>query len=142
MKIKLLNDRAQIPSRGSDDAAGYDIYAANICAVDIAPGTCEKIPTGIATEIPNGYYVAIFPRSGAATKRGLRLANCVGVIDSDYRGEWFIPIYNDSDKIQRIYAGDRIAQAILMKYETTDFEVSVELSETERNDGGFGHSGR
>lgn len=142
MKIKLLNERAQIPSRGSENAAGYDLYSASDHAIDIAPGTCEKIPTGIATEIPDGYYAAVFPRSGLATKQGLRLANCVAVIDSDYRGEWFIPIYNDSNKIQRVYAGDRIAQAVIMKYETMDFEVVSELNDTERGDGGFGHSGR
>ena len=83
----------------------------------------------------------MFPRSGLATKQGLRLANCVAVIDSDYRGEWFIPIYNDSDETRWVLCGDRIAQAVIMPYISVDFEVVDELDDTERGEGGFGHTG-
>ena len=141
MKIKFLNDRAKTPTRGSISAAGYDLYSANLETITIPPHTTAKIPTGIATELPEGYFAAVFPRSGLATKQGLRLANCVAVIDSDYRGEWFIPIYNDSDETRWVLCGDRIAQAVIMPYISVDFEVVDELDDTERGEGGFGHTG-
>ena len=141
MRIKLLNDLAKIPTRGSVDAAGYDLYCAGINTITIQPNETVKIPTGIATEIPEGYFGAVFPRSGLATKQGLRLANCVAVIDSDYRGEWLIPLHNDSEETRYVQAGDRIAQVVFLPYATFDFETVDSLDETERGDGGFGHSG-
>lgn len=141
MNIKLLNDRAIIPTRGSDEAAGYDLYSAGPDIITIEPGETFKIPTGIATEIPKGIFGAVFPRSGLATKQGLRLANCVAVIDSDYRGEWFIPIYNDSSEPRVIKQGDRIAQVVFIPYFSTDLTVVDELNETKRGDGGFGSTG-
>ena len=139
MKIKLLSDKAMIPYRGSEEAAGYDLYS--IDSVDINPGECKLISTGIAIQLPSGYFGAIFPRSGTAVKRGLRLANCVGVIDSDYRGEVKVPLYNDSQEVQPVEQGERIAQLIILPYATVSFEVVDELSDTIRGNGGFNSTG-
>ena len=139
MKIKLLSDKAMIPYRGSEEAAGYDLYS--IDSVDINPGECKLISTGIAIQLPSGYFGAIFPRSGSAVKRGLRLANCVGVIDSDYRGEVKVPLYNDSQEVQPVEQGERIAQLIILPYATVSFEVVDELSDTIRGNGGFNSTG-
>lgn len=139
MKIKLLSDKAMIPYRGSEEAAGYDLYS--IDSVDINPGDCKLISTGIAIQLPNGYFGAIFPRSGTAVKRGLRLANCVGVIDSDYRGEVKVPLYNDSQEVQPVEQGERIAQLIILPYATVSFEVVDELTDTIRGNGGFNSTG-
>ena len=139
MKIKLLSDKAMIPYRGSEEAAGYDLYS--IDSVDINPGECKLISTGIAIQLPSGYFGAIFPRSGTAVKRGLRLANCVGVIDSDYRGEIKVPLYNDSQEVQPVEQGERIAQLIILPYATVSFEVVDELTDTVRGNGGFNSTG-
>lgn len=139
MKIKLLSDKAMIPYRGSEEAAGYDLYSTD--STDINPGECKLISTGIAMQLPNGYFGAIFPRSGTAVKRGLRLANCVGVIDSDYRGEVKVPLYNDSQEIQTVEQGERIAQLIILPYATVSFEVVDELTDTIRGNGGFNSTG-
>ena len=98
IKIKRLNKNAMIPTRSSKGSAGYDLYACLDCdKIEIKPHTNIKIGTGIALEVPVGYFAGIFARSGIATKQSLRPANCVGIIDSDYRGEYFIPLFNDSD---------------------------------------------
>ncbi len=141
MKIKRLADHAMLPTRGSASAAGFDIYSANTEPIDIAPNRMVKIPTGFATEIPEGYFAAIFPRSGMATKQGLRLANCVAVIDSDYRGEWLVPLYNDSPDIQTVEPGTRIAQFVIIPYIAPNFELVDSLEDTERGAGGFGSTG-
>ena len=142
MRIKFLNDRAQMPTNGSKYAAGYDLYAANENPVIVYPGTCEKIGTGLAMEIPVGFFGAIFARSGLATKQGLRPANCVGVIDSDYRGEVIVAIHNDSNESRQIAPGERIAQLVLLPYGIVDcFEVVDELEDTDRGEGGFGSTG-
>lgn len=140
LKIKLLDKNATTPTRGSEDAAGYDLYAAE--EKMIQPGTVEKISTGIAMELPQYTFGAIYPRSGISAKQGLRLANCVGVCDSDYRGPYIIALYNDSPIPQKVNIGDRIAQFILTPYIPVDsFLVSQDLSETERGEGGFGSTG-
>ena len=142
MRIKFLNDRAKMPTNGSKYAAGYDLYAANEKPVTIYPGTCEKIGTGLAMEIPVGFFGAIFARSGLATKQGLRPANCVGVVDSDYRGEIIVAVHNDSNQSQQIAPGERIAQLVLLPYSTVNcFEVVDELENTDRGEGGFGSTG-
>lgn len=141
MKIKFVRDNAKMPTRGSEEAAGYDIYSANSEPILISPGETVKIPSGFATEIPSGYFGAIFPRSGIATKQGLRLANCVAVIDSDYRGEWLVPIYNDSSDNQIIAPGTRIAQFVIMPYRSVDLEKVSSLDETKRGVNGFGSTG-
>ena len=140
MKIKLLSDKAKIPTRGSEGAAGWDLYAATDAI--IPPRSTVKVSTDIAIEIPAGYFGAVFARSGLATKQGLRPANCVGVIDSDYRGPVIVALHNDSDQIREIFSGDRIAQLVFIPYSSWDWEVVDELSNTDRGDGGFGHSGK
>ena len=140
MNIKLLSDKAKVPTRGSEYAAGWDLYAASDAT--IPPHTTAKISTDIAIEIPAGYFGAVFARSGLATKQGLRPANCVGVIDPDYRGPVIVALHNDSDQVKEIFSGDRIAQLVFIPYSSWDWEVVDELSDTERGDGGFGHSGK
>ena len=141
VKIKRLNEMATIPTRGSKEAAGYDLYAAIPESIRINPHETIKVGTGLAFELPKGTFGAIFPRSGYATKFGLRPANCVGVCDSDYRGEYIVAIHNDSDSIQTINPGERIAQLILMPY-IAMIMIEDNLSETERGDGGFGSTGK
>jgi len=141
MNIKLLNDLAKVPTRGSEYAAGYDLYAATDKVTDIAPHSTVKIGTGLAVELPEGTFGAIFARSGLATKKGLRPANCVGVVDSDYRGECIVALHNDTDEVMSIDAGERIAQLIVMPYVAVDFNVVDELTDTTRGDGGFGSTG-
>ena len=142
MKIKLLTNTATIPTRGSEYAAGYDLYAATAEAITIPAHTTIKIGTGLAFELPNHTFAAIFARSGLATKQGLRPANCVGVCDSDYRGEYIVALHNDSEEIRTIEPQERIAQMILMSYNNMIFHEVDELSETERGDGGFGSTGK
>lgn len=141
MKIKLLSEKAKLPTRGSEEAAGRDLYAAE--GAIIPSHTSTKISTDIAIEIPQGYWGGVFARSGLATKQGLRPANCVGVIDSDYRGPIIVALHNDTDETKEVMLGDRIAQLIILP--VCDFggwEIVDELSDTERADGGFGHSGK
>lgn len=139
LKIKLLTAEARKPTYGSKGAACFDIY--NLHDVFVFPGEHCKFATGLAFEIPDGYSMLVYPRSGMSTKQGLRLANCVAVIDSDYRGELLVPLYNDSRVNQFVRAGDRIAQAMLVKADQVCFEEAEELSETARGDGGFGSTG-
>ena len=142
INVKKLNDFAKLPTRGSEHAAGYDLYAATNEIIDIAPHSTIKIGTGLSFELPEGTFAAIYPRSGIATKRGLRPANCVGICDSDYRGEYIVAIHNDTDEMQSIEPGERIAQMVLLPYIGMKFNEVDELSETKRNTGGFGQSGR
>lgn len=142
MKIKLLDPNAKIPTQGSAYAAGYDLYASKECVIE--SGQCVLVHTGLAMEIPLGYWGGIYARSGLATKQGLRPANAVGVIDSDYRGEVMVALYNDSSFDREIKVGDRIAQFILAPvcYPTDGFQVVEELSDTSRGSGGFGSTGK
>lgn len=141
MNIKLLSDLAKVPTRGSDCSAGYDLYAATEEPVEIAPHSTAKISTDIALEIPRGFFGGIFARSGLATKRGLRPANCVGVIDADYRGPIVVALHNDTDESVTIAAGERIAQLVAMPFLPIEFYTVDELSETGRGSGGFGSTG-
>ena len=138
ISVKKIKDNAILPSRGSEYAAGWDLYAAIEEPISIAPHETKKIGTGLAFELPNYTFGAIFPRSGLATKQGLRPANCVGVCDSDYRGEYIVAVHNDSESIRWVEPGDRIAQLILMPYISMIFNEVDELTETKRGDGGFG----
>lgn len=144
MKIMKIYDDAILPTRGSAEAAGYDLYARlkEHETLQILPHQTTKIGTGIAIECPKGYFAGIFARSGLATKQGLRPANCVGVVDSDYRGEIIVAIYNDSDEIRYIENGDRIAQMILIPYIPMTFVETDELSESGRGQDGFGSTGK
>lgn len=141
INIKKLNNNATIPTSGSKYAAGYDLYACIDGGEIIAPNDTIKIKTGIALQIPQEFFGAIFARSGIATNMGLRPANCVGVIDSDYRGEIIVAIHNDSNQAQVIRHGDRIAQLVIMPYLPVEFNEVESLDDTERGDGGFGSSG-
>lgn len=142
IKIKKLTDTAKTPTRGSEHAAGYDMYADVKEDVQIKPHETVKIDTGLAMEIPDGYFGAIFARSGLATKEGLRPANCVGVCDSDYRGEYIVAIHNDSEETRTITAGERIAQLVVMPYLPVTFDEVAELTDTNRGEGGFGSTGK
>ena len=140
--IKLLSDLATIPTRGSKYAAGYDLYAATATPIDIAPHSTVKINTDIAVELPEGTFGAVFARSGLSTKKGLRPSNCVGVIDADYRGNIIVALHNDTDEMQSIEPKERVAQFIVMDFNSVVFTPVDELNETERGDGGFGSTGR
>lgn len=141
IKYTKLNEYAQEPTRGSAAAAGYDLYAAIKDPVKIPAHSTVKIGTGLAFALPNNTFAAIFARSGLATKEGLRPANCVGVCDSDYRGEYIVALHNDTDSEKFINPGERIAQMVLMPYIPMMFEEVESLDETERGEGGFGSTG-
>lgn len=140
INYKKTNPNAITPTKGTEYAAGYDLYAiAPEEGVAIEPGQTVKIGTGISMEIPEGYGGFIFARSGLATKQGLRPANCVGVVDSDYRGEIIVALYNDSDEKKVVNNKDRVAQLVLMPYLMhVDLVQAETLNETIRGDGGFG----
>lgn len=142
IKIKRLSEEATIPTRGSEYSAGYDLYANIEKPVSIKPHETVKIGTGWAIEIPDGYFGAIFARSGLATKEGLRPANCTGVCDSDYRGEYIVAIHNDSDVVREIIPHERIAQLVVIPYLYVDFKETDELSDTSRGEGGLGSTGK
>lgn len=142
IKYKKLDSNAKEPTQGSTYAAGYDLYSLNLNnTIEIQPHTTVKVRTGIAIELPENTFGAIFARSGLATKQGLRPANCVGVVDSDYRGEVIVALHNDADNIQVISSGDRIAQLVVMPYIPVRFIETEELTDTVRGDGGFGSTG-
>lgn len=142
INIKKLTKTAKIPTRQHEGDAGYDLYVDIQEPITIESHTTEFIHTGIAIEIPDGYFGAVFARSGLASKQGLRPANCVGVCDSGYRGEYMVALHNDSDKAKTVYPEDKIAQLIVMPYLNVEFDEVGELSDTERGDGGFGSTGR
>ena len=142
MKIKLLNEDAVVPTRGSKSAAGYDLYSAENSDIWIDKNSTFKIHIGIAIEIPEGYVGLIYARSGIATKNGIRPANCVGVIDSDYRGEIIVALHNDSNTSYCVKSHDRVAQLVIAPYIAPEIEIVDEISDTDRGDGGFGHTGK
>lgn len=142
INIKKLNPDAIVPTRGSEYSAGYDLYACIKQTVFIEPHKTVKIGTGLSMELPNGYYGEICARSGIATKKSLRPANCVGVCDEDYRGEYIVALHNDSDDVQTVEPNERIAQFILKKYDSVEFKVVDTLNETNRGVGGFGSTGK
>ena len=144
VQVKKLNPKAIIPTAGSAYAAGYDLYACldGDGELTLPAHHTEKIPTGLAFALPEGCFGAVFARSGLATKEGLRPANCVGVVDCDYRGELFVALHNDSTLPRTVRSGDRIAQLVLLPYLPAEFESVEELSETERGAGGFGSTGK
>lgn len=141
IQVKQLRPGAKLPTAGSRYAAGYDLYACLDAPVEIPPHATAKIGTGLALALPEGWFGAIFARSGLATKQGLRPANCVGVCDSDYRGEYIIALHNDSAEARVVSPGDRIAQLVLLPCAAAEFEPVEALPDTERSDGGFGSTG-
>ena len=145
VKVKRLTETAKLPTKAHTTDACFDLYVDepeySEEGIKINAGKTVKLHSGIATEIPKGYFAAIFPRSGLGINKGLRLPNCTGIIDSDYRGEWVIALTNDSQVNRTIYHGDRVAQfAILPVPNVILKEVDV-LSETDRGAGGLGSSG-
>jgi len=142
INIKLLNDKASIPTYGSIYSAGADLYASLNDKEIIKKGETKLIPTGLSMEIPDGLVGLIYARSGLATKKGLAPANKVGVIDSDYRGEIMVALYNQSNMDQIIEDKERIAQIVFTPYIKGNFNVVDNLSDTKRGSGGFGSTGR
>lgn len=147
LKIKLLTNTAKLPQKSHQTDACFDIYADipnteyENGIVMIPPHYTVLIPTGFATEIPHGFWGAIFARSGLASKQGLRPAQGVPVIDEPYRGMWKIPLHNDSEEVRIIHHGDRICQFMLLPYFDTNILEVDNLSESERGENGFGSTG-
>lgn len=139
--IHKRNPRAKIPTRGSEYAAGYDLYACLDETVEIPPHQTRMISTGLSLSLPVGWFGAVFARSGLASKQGLRPANCVGVCDCDYRGDYTVALHNDTDQPRYINDGDRIAQLVIMPYMDADFTETEHLPESQRGEGGFGSTG-
>ena len=140
--VKKLRENATIPTYGSVEAAGADLYACLEEPVTIAPGETVFIPTGIAMEVPKGCAGLVFARSSMGAKRGLAPANKVGVIDSDYRGEFFVALHNHGKQPQQVLHGERIAQLLITPVYTPGFVEVQELSNTQRGSGGFGSTGK
>ena len=140
VKVKKLKEEAIIPTRGSEYAAGYDLYSTSSEA--ILPHTTVKVGTGLAIKPPKGYFGAIFARSGLSTKFGVRPGNCVGCCDEDYTGEYIVALHNDSCDPVSIKKGDRIAQLVFLPYINAEFEVVEELEDTARGNSGFGSTGK
>lgn len=137
-----LSPTAQAPVRGSEQAAGWDLHAdINGDYISLYPGEVRKISTGIAIALPEGTFGAVFARSGLATKRGLAPANKVGVIDSDYRGPVIVAIKNESNNVQIIEQGERIAQLVVVPYLPITFNEVNSIGTTARGENGFGSSG-
>ena len=142
VKIKKLDDRALIPSYGSDFSAGCDLYAVTDQDIDIKPSETIMIHTYLSMEIPIGFAGLIYARSGLASKKGLAPANKVGVVDADYRGEIMVALHNHSNETQTISNGERIAQLVITPFLKASFIETDELSDTVRGAGGFGSTGQ
>jgi len=142
MKIKVINkSNNELPMHATALSAGVDLKANLLRGyIQINPGKSVLIPTGIYSELPKGYEVQIRSRSGLTLKKGIIVLNAPGTIDADYRGEWGVILYNTSNIPFIVKSGDRIAQAVLSKYEPIEWELTNKFSETERGKGGFGHT--
>lgn len=142
MIVKVINkSNNPLPKYATEGSAGLDVHAFLKEPVIIKPLERKIIPTGLFLEIPNGYEIQVRARSGMSIKHGITLINGVGTIDSDYRGELGIPVVNLSNEEYEIKSGDKVAQIILAKYEHLEFKLEESLEETDRSDGGFGHTG-
>lgn len=142
LRMKKLREGAVLPQRQTEGAAGYDLSACLEAPVTLQPGEGYPFPTGLAAEIPQGYAGMVFCRSGLGVKHGISLPNCVGVIDSDYRGELVVPLRNFGDGAYTIQPGERIAQLVIMPVLLPEIVEVEELSQTQRGQGGFGSTGR
>ena len=140
--VKKLREGAILPTFGSNEAAGADLYACLEHDVTIAPGETVFVPTGLAMELPRGYAGLIYARSGLACKRGLAPANKVGVVDSDYRGEFIVALHNHGSQPRTISHGERIAQLVVTPVLIPEYIEVETLSDTQRGTGGFGSTGR
>ncbi len=141
IKVKKLNEKAILPTYGSEYAAGADLYACLDEPITIKPHETVMIKTGLAMELPEGFAGLIYPRSGMASKRGLAPANKVGVVDPDYRGEFMVALHNHSEAEATVEPEERIAQLVITPFITAAFEEADELSDTVRGAGGFGSTG-
>ena len=142
IRVKFLKQGAKLPTYGTAEAAGADLYACLEAPVTIEPGASAFIPTGIALEVPKGCAGLIYARSGMACKRGLAPANKVGVVDSDYRGEITVVLHNHGTVSQTVENGERIAQFIITPVLTPAYMEAEDLTDTVRNTGGFGSTGK
>lgn len=142
IRVKKLRSSAILPTYGSTGAAGADLYACLDGDVTVEPGRTVFIPTGLSMEIPQGYAGLIYARSGLACKRGLAPANKVGVIDSDYRGEFIVALHNHGNEAQTVSNGERVAQLVITPVITPVYQETDALSDTERAAGGFGSTGK
>lgn len=142
INMKKLTETAIMPERGSAYAAGYDLFVDTSENIEILPHQTAMLPTGLAMEIPEGYFGGIFARSGLASKESLRPANCVGVVDADYRGEVRVALHNDSDMVRVIAPKQKIAQLVIVPFLSVEFEEVENLSDTVRGAGGFGSTGK
>lgn len=143
MKVKIVNKSAnEIPTYATEHSAGLDLRASLETSISLIPGERALIPTGLFIEIPEGYEAQIRPRSGLALKHGIGILNSPGTIDADYRGEIKVILINHSKENFEINSGDRIAQMIISKYEKINWELTENLSETIRGEGGYGHTGK
>jgi len=139
LKVKKLSEDAKLPTRGTPQAAGWDLYS--IEDKNIRTQSLEVFSTGLSIAVPVGFELQIRPRSGMAFKHQVTVLNTPGTVDSDYRGEIKIMLFNFGPDLVEIRKGDRIAQAVLNRHEVIEFESCQELPETERGPGGFGHTG-
>ncbi len=142
IRVKRVSPTAKLPTHGSEYAAGYDLYADIAEDLKLAPHTTVTVDTGLQFELPEGFFAGIFARSGIATREGLRPANCVGICDSDYRGNYMVAIHNDSDRERTITVHEKIAQMIVLPYLSLEFEETDMLTDTDRGAGGFGSTGK
>ncbi len=140
-KIRIVSKGGSVPEYATTGSSGADVRAHIDEPVTLMPGERRLIPTGIFVEVPEGMEAQIRARSGLAIKHGIGLVNGVGTVDSDYRGEWNIPVINWGSEPYTIHDGDRIAQVVFARYERAEFELVDEISQTERGEGGFGHTG-
>ena len=141
MKLKIRSESGRVPGYETEGSAGFDIAAFTEESIVIRPGERKLVPTGLYFEVPRGHEAQVRARSGLAVKHGIGLVNGIGTIDSDYRGEVRVPLINWGDEDFEINDGDRIAQVVITSYEKVDIELADELEETERGEGGFGHTG-
>ena len=142
MEIKVINaSRYELPKHATSGSAGLDLRSNEEYITPIEPFGRKLIHTGIHIELPQGYEAQIRPRSGLAIKKGLTVLNSPGTIDSDYRGEIGVILYNSSNEVATIEPGERIAQMVIAKYERVELVDVNSLNETDRGDGGFGHTG-
>lgn len=141
MKIRIISKSGRIPAYETEGSAGFDLPAYLEETVVLQPGERKLIPTGIFLELPQGYEAQVRARSGLAIRHGIGLVNGIGTVDSDYRGELLVPLINWGDRPFSIEDGQRIAQVVIAKFERAELEPAESLSETERGEGGFGHTG-
>lgn len=139
--IKIISKSGRMPTYETEGSAGADLRAYLDEPVTLMPGERKLIPTGLYVELPQGIEAQVRARSGLSIKHGIGLVNGVSTVDSDYRGEWNVPLINFSDEPYTINDGDRIAQVVFSRYERASFESVEKINETERGDGGFGHTG-